>query len=199
MVLIAIFTAVILLVMIIFVILRAQEYIRQHPEILTTDSPLTYQRCQITLSDVITRYKQIEDQFIPSHIITWQSPNGRFYQVSSRGVEERRAPVSTKNAYTLDWEDIGGVGVRMQPGFKLVDHNRNGYADSQYTEGYSFNLLIVPISGSTLDIQIPTDGDPDAVNFVAHTIALAGHMNRRINVFGFDKPPAPHHQRVPKM
>jgi hypothetical protein len=50
-----------------------------------------------------------------------------------------------------------------------------------------------------MDIHIPTNGQPDTINFVAHIITFAERMNRRINVFGFDKPPAPHHQRVPKM
>jgi hypothetical protein len=196
MLVLAILTALVLLVTTILVVFRALDYVHQHPEILRADVPVTYQRCQITLFEVIDRYKQIEAQFTLRSIVTWRSPSSRFYRVSSGGVEEQRETGST---YRLDWEDIGGVGIRMQPGFKVVDHNRDGWADSQYTMGYSFNLLIVPISGSTMDIYIPTDGHPDAVNFVAFTIAFANHMKRRINVFGFDKPPAPYHQKIPKI
>jgi hypothetical protein len=48
-------------------------------------------------------------------------------------------------------------------------------------------------------IAIPTHNRADAVNFVAHTLAFAEAMHKRINVFGFDRPPAPRRQRVPKV
>jgi hypothetical protein len=157
---------------------------------------LAYEHCQITLREVIERSKAIEKTISPDALIAWKAPNGHFYRVSSRGVEEHR---SGNHVYHLAWNHIGGVGVRLQAGFKVVDANRDGLADTRYTTGYSFLLLIVPVSGDTMTIRIPTPGRADAVDFVAQTLALAGHLKKRVNVFGFNKRPAPHRQRVPKV
>jgi hypothetical protein len=81
----------------------------------------------------------------------------------------------------------------MQPGFKLAEANWEGYRHD--TTGYSFYLLIVPHSGNTMTVRIPTSERPDAVNFVAQTLTLAGHFKKRINVFGFHKPPASRYHR----
>lgn len=193
--LIPILTALVLLAILSLVIARALTYVRQHPELLTHGTPPAYQRCQNTLLQVIERYKEIAGQVAPNVTINWQAPNGARYAVSDLGVEERREAAP----YFLRWSDIGGVGVRMQPGFRLVDTNRDGSPDNQYTTGYSFYLLIVPITGPTMNVFIPTDGRDDAVDFAAHTIVLAEGRQKRINVFGFDRPPAPHRQRVPRI
>jgi hypothetical protein len=199
MLVVAVISAIVLAIMIAIVVLRALDYLQQHPELVTNGEPLAYQRCQITLAQVIARFKEIKPQITPDMIITWHAPNGHRYTVSFRGIEERRDSASSVPAMSLTWDNIGGVGVRMQPGFTITDANRDGWPDSQYTTGYSFHLLIVPFSGSTINIHIPTNDRPDAVDFAAHTIALAEQMDKRINVFGFDKPPAPHRQRVSRI
>jgi len=63
---------------------------------------------------------------------------------------------------------------------------------------YAVYLLIVPLSGRTLNVPIPTDQSDDAIMFVARTLVLARRKQRRISVFGFDKPPAPYRQKLPK-
>jgi hypothetical protein len=173
---------------------RAMTYVRTHPELITNGTPLAYQLCQNTLQHIIARYKEIAGQQVASAVIAWQAPGGTVYTISRTGIEERRDP--NRPPYTLAWADIGGVGVRMQPGFKVLDHDRDGRADSRVTTGYAFHLLIVPVTGDTMVIFIPTNNRTDAVNFVAHTLALAEIMQKRINVFGFDRPPAPRRQRV---
>jgi hypothetical protein len=192
---IPIITGLIVLGALIIVILRAVDYVSQHPELVTNGTPLAYQRCQATLMQIVERYKEIEARFDAHAIILWQATSTLRYTVSAQGVEEQRA-ASDRTRYFLPWHDIGGVGIRMQPGFKVIDHNRDGWPDSQLTTGYTVHLLIVPISGSTMNIFIPTNERDDAVQFVAHTITLAEHNQKRINVFGFDRPPAPHKQRV---
>jgi hypothetical protein len=179
---------------------RALRYVRAHPELITNGTPLDYQLCQSTLQQVVARYHEIAARHTrPSAtiLIAWQSPNGAVYTISGTGIEERRDP--NRQAYTLVWSDIGGVGIRMQPGFKVLDKDRDGRADSRITTGYMVNLLIVPITGSTMTIPIPVNHRADAVDFVAHTLVLADRMHKRINVFGFDRPPAPRRQRVPKV
>ncbi len=198
MLVVAVILSVCLLLAIIVVLVRALDYIQQHPELITDGTPLAYQRCQMTLAHVVTRFKEIEHALTPGDVVTWDAPDGFRYTLTRRGVERRRE-ASSARVYHLPWENIGGVGVRMQPGFSLVDHNRDGWADSQYTTGYSFHLLIVPISGHTMNIRIPTDERADAVDFVAYTLAAAERQHKRINVFGFNKPPAPHRQRVSKI
>jgi len=63
---------------------------------------------------------------------------------------------------------------------------------------YAVYLLIVPLSGRTLNVPIPTDQSDDAIMFVARTLVLARRKQRRISVFGLDKPPAPYRQKLPK-
>ncbi|MBN1202393.1 MAG: hypothetical protein JXJ20_11100 [Anaerolineae bacterium] len=194
---IAIITALVLLLFIVLVSRAALKYIGEHPEALTTNFPAAYQRCHVTFAQVVERYQQIKSQVTSSNVITWQAPNQRRYTIDYYGVEERD-PAASPDLYHLPWTRIGGVGIRMQPGFKLVDFNRDGSTDGQYTTGYSFHLLIVPVSGSTIDIPIPTDGRQDAVDFVAHTVALAEHQGKRVNALGFEKPPAPHKRKIPR-
>ena len=194
----AIIIAILLLLAIILVLGRALDYIKQHPELITNGTPLAYQRCQVTLTRVVARFKEIEGALAPGDTITWNAPDGYHYTLDRRGIERQRA-TAPNGAYFLAWENVGGVGVRMQPGFSLVDHNGDGWADSQYTTGYSFHLLIVPISGHTMNILIPTNDRDDAVDFAAYTLALADQQKKRINVFGFNRAPAPHRQRVSKI
>jgi hypothetical protein len=198
MLLFAVFTAIVFLVAIIVLVIRGLEYLREHPELLTSDTPLAYQRCHTTLAEVIARYKSVTREVTPRMVITWQSPAGRFYRISGDGVEERADPGTLQGVYRLRWDYIGGVGLRMQPGFRLVHSRRGRAVQIQYTSGYSFQLLIVPVSGDTLEIPIPTNGRTDAVDFVAYTVALAERMGKRVNTFGFDKPPAPYRQKMPK-
>jgi hypothetical protein len=199
MLVVAITSAIILAIIIAVVVLRALDYIQEHPELVTNGEPLAYQRCQITLAQVIARFKEIKPQITREIVVTWHAPNGYRYTVSHHGIEERRETGGSALASSLTWDNIGGVGVRMQPGFTIADANRDGWPDRQYTTGYSFHLLIVPFSGGTMNIHIPTNDRADAVDFAAHAIALAERMDKRINVFGFDKPPAPHRQKVSRI
>jgi hypothetical protein len=199
MLVVAVISAIVLAIMIVLVVLRALDYLQQHPELVTNGEPLAYQRCQITLAQVIARFKEIKPGITPDRIVTWQASIGSHYTVSYQGIEERRDSVGSAPAMSLTWDNIGGVGVRMQPGFTITDANRDGWPDRQYTTGYSFHLLIVPFSGGTMNIHIPTNDRADAVDFVAHAIALAERMDKRVNVFGFDKPPAPHRQKVSRV
>lgn len=196
MLIMAIITAIILFVAIAAVMRRARRFIHTHPEVLFNIPPLAYRRCHITLNQIVERYQQIETQVSGHTLLGWHAPGGLLYMVGSSGVRKRRDISTDRDLYALSWDQIGGVGVRMQPGFKLVDLDGDGSADKQLTDRYSFHLLIVPISGATMDIVIPTDDRDDAINFAAHMIALAEHYDKRINVFGFNKPPAPHHQRL---
>jgi len=199
MLVVAVVSAIILAVVTVVVVLRALDYLQQHPELVTNGQPLAYQRCQITLAQVITRFKEIKPEITPDQIVTWHAPNGNRYTVSNRGIEERRDSGGSAPVISLTWDNIGGVGVRMQPGFTIADANRDGWPDRQTTTGYSFHLLIVPFSGGTMTIHIPTNDRADAIDFVAYAIALAERMDKRINVFGFDKPPAPHRQKVSRV
>ena len=180
---------------------RGLRYVRNHPELITSGTPLAYQLCQNTLHHVIARYKEIAGGQVASAVIAWQAPNGAIYTINRVGIEERRnaGRDAGRDPYALAWGDIGGVGVRMQPGFKVLDHDKDGRADSRITTGYAFHLLIVPLTGNTMAIPIPTNNRQDAVNFVAHTLGIAETMEKRINVFGFDRPPAPRRQRVKKV
>ncbi len=175
----------------------ALRYVRRHPELVTHGTPLAYQLCQNTLRQVIERNQAIAQHVSAQTLFAWQAPNGYMYTVSGQGVEERRE--SGRAEYSLNWAEIGGIGVRMQPGFRIYDYDRDGRADRRVTTGYSFHVLIVPLTGTTIIIPIPINNRADAVDFVAHTLALADHMKKRINVFGFDRPPAPRRQRVPKV
>jgi hypothetical protein len=198
----AIITASCLLALIVFIIIRAVDYLDQHPELITDGAPLAYERCHVTLNEVIARFQEIKGTIPPRSGLRWQAFNGRTYAVSTSAVEEQRDP-RTATAYRLGWAQIGGVGIRMQPGFTVLAGAREHEADSTITTGYSFHLLIVPTSGSTIDIPIPTSSQDvahhDAVEFVAYTLALAEEHGKRINVFGFDKPPAPYRQKVSRL
>lgn len=185
----ALLTALLLLGIIVFVVWRGLDYLHRHPELMTDDAPASYRGCHTTLDEVVARYKQIEHQVTPRTVAAWQSPNGRLYTVSYEGVKERRSSAD-QGVYSLHWSQIGGVGVRMQPRFIFPDE-RGGRVETAVTTGYSFHLLVVPVSGDTMDVLIPTTGSAEAINFVAHVIALAERMDRRVNVFGFDRPPAP--------
>lgn len=191
-------TGVVLFAAIVVVVSRGVDYVRRHPELKDNSVPLAYRHCYLTLADVVALYKNTKAQATNLPALHWQSPNGRFYEVGTRGVEERRN-ANSQHGYRLTWDMITGVGVRMQPGFQSLDENRDGSTDSQVTTGYSFHLLIVPERGNTLDIPIPTSDNADAVDFVARTLALAEHRGKRVNIFGFDKPPAPHRQRVSRI
>lgn len=195
MVIFFIFTAISLLVAIIWAILRALDYIQQHPELVTAGEPLAYQRCHATLDAIITRYKLIQQRAPSRGFFGWAAPNGRVYRVSGSGVEEQRSVAR----YALRWSDIGGVGLRMQPGFRLVDEDRDGWADSRYITGYTFHLLIVPLSGDTIEVQIPINERDDAVDFVAFTLMFAERERKRVNMFGFDRPPTPYRQKTSKI
>lgn len=190
-----ILSALVLLALIVAVLLRALKYTQRHPELVTTTIPLAYVLCQRTLRAVIRRFRALEGRDIADVRVGWQSPGGFRYIVSAGGIEQWRGAAQR---HVLNWDDISGVGVRMQPGFRLVDWNRDGAVDSRHTTGYTFFLLIVPLSGRTMSIQIPTDGDTDAVDFTATVLALADRRQKRINVFGFSKPPAPRRQRIVK-
>jgi hypothetical protein len=183
------FSASLLLFAFVYVMTRALDYVREHPEVVSGSAALAYEQCQTTLRQVIARSREIENHMSPNTLIAWQAPNGHFYTISRKGVEEHRP---NNRVYYLDWPHIGGVGVRMQPGFKVTDANRDAWVDTRRTVGYSFILLIVPLSGDTITIPIPTYERPDAVDFVAQTLALAGHLKKRVNVFGFNKHPTPH-------
>lgn len=194
----AIVTAVILVAIFASITLRALHYVGQHPELITNDMPPAYARCQHTLLQIIDRCQLLET--LPPHHdeFSWHAPSGFVYRITDAGIEERREGAARSHAYFLRWHDIGGVGLRMQPGFRLVDRDGDGYADSQYTVDYAFYLLVVPLHGRSINVQVPTDHHQDALNFVAHTLMLAQRKRRRISVFGFDKPPAPYHRKVPK-
>jgi hypothetical protein len=195
MVWIALLTALILAGVTIAVLLRALGYLREHPELITNGTPLAYQRCQHTLSQIVQRYHQIAPLRSDSLLLAWQAPSGATYTLSGQGLTWHRGSTAVVPAATLPWAEIGGVGVRMQPGFSFADRDRDGATDHIYTSTYTFALIIVPFQGPTLTIPIPTDGRDDAVNFAAHLLALAEARQKRINVFGFDKPPAPPRQR----
>lgn len=199
MMLLPIFTAAIVLILLVLVILRGLDYVHYHPELVTNDIPLAYKLCQITLRQVIERYRQIEKMDGPVSV-AWESPGGCRYTVNECGIEEQRTdPMDGRANNFLAWDEIGGVGVRMQqPGFTLAGSARSSWAD-QFTNSYTFHLMIVPFSGPTLNIRIPTDDRPEAVEFAAYVLALAEQQQKRINVFGFDRPPAPTRQRVSKI
>ena len=192
---VTVITALILLAALVLTTWRALGYIRQHPELLTDTAPPAYARCQETLRQIVARYQLLEALPAAEGPVTWRAPSGLIYDVSEGGITERR---ERSPGYHLRWPDIGGVGLRMQPGFKLVDRDGDGTADNQFTVDYAVYLLIVPLSGRTLNVPIPTDQSDDAIMFVARTLVLARRKQRRISVFGLDKPPAPYRQKLPK-
>lgn len=175
---------------------QARRYVRRHPELITTGIPVGYVRCQRTLRRVLARYREFLAADLRNTTITWQSPLGFRYTLSEDGIDQQHGDT---HRYTLRWDEIGGVGMRMQPGFTFKDEDRDGRTDMRRTTSYGFYLLIVPHSGRTMSIHIPTDDRPDAVDFTAYTLVLAEQRRKRINVFGFNRPPAPDKQKIPKV
>lgn len=195
----ALITALILLAVTVAVLLRALGYVHQHPELVASEAPLDYARCQNTLSRIVARYHEIAPLALGTGVLSWKSPFGHIYLLSAAGVERRRTPAPASATAALRWADIGGVGVRMQPGFSFADSDGDGSTDRQTTTSYTFALIIVPFQGRTMTIPIPTDDRADAVDFAAHVLAQAERMHKRINVFGFHKPPAPRRQRLTRV
>lgn len=186
---------VLVLVLMLLVLARAVRYVRRHPELFTSTVPVGYVRCQRTLRRVIERSKALAGGELERTSIVWQAPGGLRLTLDASAVEARRGD---GGGVRMRWDDVGGVGVRMQPEFRFVDADGDRRPDVQQTVGYSFHVLVVPLSGSTLSFTIPTDGQPEPVEFAARLLALAGHHQKRINVFGFDRAPAPPRRKMPK-
>lgn len=186
-------TGAVVLALMLLVLWRAVRYVRRHPELITTASPIGYVRCQRTLQQVIERSKALAGADLGQTTFTWEGLVGISYRLTRRGVDQRRGE---GDWFTLRWDDIGGVGVQMQPEFSFVDYDRDRSVDVQKTVGYSFQLLVVPLMGSTWAIAIPTDGRAEAVEFAAQLLARAQRAQKRISVFGFDRPPAPARRRI---
>ncbi|WP_119072213.1 hypothetical protein [Aggregatilinea lenta] len=196
MLLVPLLTAVLLLAAISGVVVQALNYLQRHPELARGSSPLAYRLCHLTLSQVVERYQQVKPRIGSVATLTWDAPDGRRYIVTPEGIEARRG--ANHSLSRLGWDRIGGIGIRMQPGFRFADDNRDGMADNQYTMDYSFHLLIVPTSGATLDLLIPLHNRTAAVDFVAHALAWAEERGKRINTFGFDKSPTAYRKRISK-
>ncbi|MBN1679939.1 MAG: hypothetical protein JW966_06575 [Anaerolineae bacterium] len=190
----ALISALVLLAVTCIVIQRALAYVNAHPEITSRGSPVSYQRCHTTLLDVIERYHQIRNQIEAGLHVSWQSPLGGYYTIDHSGVTEHWLS-SQKTAGHLPWHRISGVGIRMQPGFRFIRPDMDTTSHNSVTTGYSFHVLVVPLSGRTMDIIIPIDGQNDAISFVAYMVALAENRGKRINTLGFDKPPASRRQK----
>ncbi|MCD4685907.1 MAG: hypothetical protein K8S97_08225 [Anaerolineae bacterium] len=191
-----IISALVLLLLLVIVFWRARRYVRLHPELITTGIPVGYVRCQRTLRRVMVRYREMVAANLGDTTITWQSPLGFRYTLSEQGIDQRRG---STHRYTLRWDEIGGVGMRMQPGFTFKDEDHDGRTDSRRTTSYGFYLLVVPNSGPTMSIQIPTNDRPAAIDFTAYMLVLAEQRRKRINVFGFNRPPSPQKQKIPKV
>ena len=84
------FTTSLLLFAFVFVMTRALDYVRRHPEVVSGSAALAYEQCQVMLRQVIVRSREIEKQMSPTTLIAWQAPNGRFYTISQQG--ERTPP-----------------------------------------------------------------------------------------------------------
>jgi len=175
------------------VMLRGIAYVQRHPEVVQHGAPPAYQLCHLTLARVVERYHQVKQRVALALSSAWHAPDGRRYVVTGEGVEAQR---NGQALYRLTWERIGGLGIRMQPGFRFADENRDGSPDNQYTIDYSFHLLIVPLSGATIDVLIPLREHTQAVDFVAHALVLAEQHGKRVNTFGFDKPPTAYRKRL---
>lgn len=86
------------------------------------------------------------------------------------------------------WDAVSGVGVEMAPIYHYAPASRSFWdISTRVNTGYAFNLLIVPLNGSTLTIRLPLRNNDAAVNFAAHVLAFARHRNRRLSHIGFDK------------
>lgn len=190
-----ILSAIILLTLVVWFTARAQVYVQAHPELLAEQQPpAEYLRCHATLSRIIERYHQLKPHISHHTTLEWQAPGGRCYHADAARVEEQLAARGAD--HHLTWDIIGGVGLRMQPGFTVTDENRRRQSYTVITSSYTFYLLIVPVRGPTLSVHIPTDNNAHAIDFAAGIVALAELMGKRVNVFGFDRPPAPNRQRV---
>lgn len=192
--LLPILSAAVLLGVFVSMMLRGVAYVQRHPEVAQHGAPLAYQLCHLTLVHVVERYHQVGQRAAPALSATWHAPGGRRYLVTGEGVEAQRG--GGQALYRLPWDRIGGLGIRMQPGFRFADENRDGSTDNQYTIDYSFHLLIVPLSGATIDVPIPLRDHTQAVDFVAHALVLAEQHGKRVNTFGFDKPPSAYRKRL---
>lgn len=182
----ALLSAAVLLGATLWVLARGLDYLHNHPELIRGGAPLAYRQCHATLAEIVARYRQLETAGPSVAALTWHSRQGRRYTVDSNGVEEQRR--ADRPAYRLLWGAIGGVGLRMQPGALGASPERDAV---QPTPSYTFHLLIVPVSGRTIEVLLPTDGDAAALDFAAHTLAQAHRLGKRINTFGFDRPPVP--------
>ena len=150
---VAVITALILLAALVLTTWRALGYIRQHPELLTDTAPPAYARCQETLRQIVARYQLLEALPAAEGPVTWRAPSGLIYDVSEGGITERR---ERNPGYHLRWPDIGGVACVCSPAsnWSIVTATA---ADNQFTVDYAVYLLIVPLSGRTLNVPIPTD------------------------------------------
>jgi hypothetical protein len=184
MLLFSLVSSVVLLVALLVVMFNAYLHLRKYPPHPTEGlAQPGYDQCHQTLAQITTRFHTIKDAQIP--MIGWYAPNKCIYTITPQGVQERRNIHVNEASYFLAWEQIGGIGMRMQPNFSNI-RNPDG---SRPVTHYSFHFLIVPMSGSTIDIQFPVDGRAEAIDFAAGMLALAGQRHKRVNLFGFDKPP----------
>ena len=88
----------------------------------------------------------------------------------------------------LRWEAVSGIGVEMAPVYAYTPASRSFWdISTRVNTGYQLNLLIVPISGATLTIQLPLQNNEAAINFGAHMLAFARTHERRLSHIGFDK------------
>jgi hypothetical protein len=115
---------------------------------------------------------------------TWES-----YTVSLEGfLIIPDDPTGSALLAPLSWEAVSGIGVEMTPIYAYAPAMRSFWdVSTRVNTGYRFNLLIVPISGATLTIQLPLRGNEAAMNFGAHVLALARYHERRLSHIGFDK------------
>jgi len=187
----AVISALVLLAMLGLVTWRGLRYVARHPELLTQTvaTPRTYLLCQETFREIVARYHTLKDQALDRVILAWQAPNGLYYLLTSYGVEERRSADDYRGAYRLRWDEIGGVGLRMQPEHWAVESGRVRTADSGLYAGYGFRILVVPASGRTMEIGSATDERADAVEFAAHMVAVAEQKGKKVNALGFDRAP----------
>ena len=117
-----------------------------------------------------------------------QSVRWGAYSVSAEGL--LFAPDTPKAGLlpVTAWDAVSGVGVEMAPIYHYAPATRSYWdISTQVNTGYQFNLLIVPLSGSTLTIQLPLRNNDSAVNFAAHVLAFARYRNCRLSHIGFDK------------
>jgi hypothetical protein len=181
----AIVTAFTLLLALLVVMFNAYLHTRQYPQGTALDGLAQpgYDKCRQTLALITERFHAIKNGPVP--LIAWYAPDRCIYTISMQGVQQRREISTNEDVYFIPWDTIGGIGMRMQPNFSSI-RNPDG---SRSVTHYSFHFLIVPHSGSTIDITFPTDGREDAIDFAARTLAVAEQMRKRVNLFGFDKPP----------